>query len=155
MSDKPLGSVQPGKEFRRANSPLPTCVSFTIDACPLTTPCLSLGDSKSTADKLTEDAKAVGQNILDTGKHYGDKTGATDTADKATAKAESIIQNIGETAQHYADKADDQVKTTTATGEKTYLETAQDVAANALNTVSKAASGRHRNPIIGFVEDQC
>jgi hypothetical protein len=118
------------------------------------------GDSKSTVDKLSETAtsvgqnvqdtaahytqksdtekagakaEAVGQNILDTGKHYSDKSGLTEAGDKAS----SVGQNVVETVQHEADKANK----STAPGEKTYLEQAQDLAANALNTASKAASG--------------
>ena len=48
-----------------------------------------------------------------------------------------MVQNVADTAQHYADKND----TTAGVGEKTYVQQAQDLAANALNTASKAASG--------------
>ena len=118
------------------------------------------GDSKNTADKLAGDvgkigqnvkdsaehqtnkidtdaagakaneagdkAQSIGQNITDTGKHYSDKTGAT-----------GVAENVQGTAQHYMDKASE----SGPAGEKSYLEQAQDMAAGALNTASKAATG--------------
>ena len=134
MSDQPLGSSQPGP------------LSLTLSPSSLhpfnTALTQSTGDSKSTANKLAEDAKGAGQNVLDTGSHYADKSGATDTANKATEKTGSTAQNVADTAQHYVDKAGEGTSGTTATGgQKTYVEQAQDMAANALNTASKAASG--------------
>jgi hypothetical protein len=118
------------------------------------------GDSKNTVDKLTDNAAAVGTNIKETAEHEYNKS----DADKAGAKLQSVGDNIAGTAQHYADKsgatdaankagdAGQNVKETveheankldqSAPGQKTYLEQAQDVAANALNTASKAASGK-------------
>lgn len=128
------------------------------------------GDSKSTAEKLAGDAsskaQAVGQNVLDTGSHYADKAQKSDAgkqaagvadnigttaqtyADKAQKsdagkQAASVADNVGTTAQHYADKAAANAPTAPGTQDtsKTYLEQAQDLAAGALNTASKAASG--------------
>lgn len=62
------------------------------------------------------------------------KTGATDAANKVGAAG----QNVKETVEHEANKANN----STGVGEKTYLEQAQDLAANALNTASQAASGK-------------
>jgi hypothetical protein len=102
------------------------------------------GDSKSTAEKLAGDAagkaQAVGQNVLDTGAHYADKAQKSDAGQQATSTASAVADNVSTTAQHYADKAADNAPTTQDSS-KTYLEQAQDLAAGALNTASKAASG--------------
>ena len=128
---------------------------------PLTEP--APGDSKNTVDKLADTATSIGTNIKETGEHYAnkpevdkagaqaksvgenlqgtaahyaDKTGATDAANKAG----DVGQNIKETVEHEANKANQ----STAPGEKTYLEQAQDLAASALETASKTASGEYQ-----------
>ena len=53
--------------------------------------------------------------------------------------AESVGKNAKETVEHEANKANN----STGVGEKTYLEQAQDLAAGALNTASKAAAGEY------------
>lgn len=107
---------------------------------PTTTNLIIPGDSKSTADKLTDTATSVGQNIVDTGKHYADKTGATDTTEQIKSKTESAGQNVADTAAHYADKGNPE--TGGGVGqEKTLLEQAGDMAAQAVEVVQKAATG--------------
>jgi hypothetical protein len=123
------------------------------------------GDSKNTVDKLTESATSIGTNIKETAEHEYNKS----DADKAGAKVQSVGENISGTAQHYADKsgatdaankagdAAQNVKETaehefnkaneSSAGQKTYLEQAQDIAADALNTASKAASGESFPPL--------
>lgn len=117
------------------------------------------GDSKNTVDKLTDTAASVGNNAKETVQHEANKT----DLDKAGAQAQSVGENIQGTAQHYADKsgatdaankaadAGQNAKETveheanklnqSADGQKTYLEQAQDMAADALNVASKTASG--------------
>jgi hypothetical protein len=135
-----------------------TLISLCSPTDPLT------GDSKSTVDKLSGTATSVGQNIHGTAQHYADKS----EADKAGAKAESVGQNILDTGKHYSDKsgateagdklasAGQNVKETaeheinkanqsTGLGQQTYLDQAQNLAASALNTASKAASGKSRH----------
>ena len=80
------------------------------------------------ASEAGDKAQSIGQNIADTGKHYSDKTGAT-----------GVAENVQGTAQHYINKASE----SGPAGEKSYLEQAQDLAAGALNTASKAASGEY------------
>ena len=92
------------------------------------------GDSKNTVDKLTDTATSIGTNIKETGEHYANKTGATD----ASNKVGDVGQNVKETVEHEANKANQ-----SSAGEKTYLEQAQDLAASALNTASKTASGQY------------
>ena len=58
---------------------------------------------------------------------------------EAGDKVASAGTNVKETVEHEMNKP-------TAPGEKTYLEQAQDMAATALNTASKAASGKLLTP---------
>lgn len=89
----------------------------------------SIGDSKSTTQKLSDETSSATGSASDTTKSYA-------------AQAQDTLSNVGKQAQDTANdlskKAQDNSGSAGETG-KTYLEQAQDLAASALNTASKTA----------------
>lgn len=79
------------------------------------------GDSKSTSQKLSDETRSGGNDVADT--------------------LSSVGKNIQETASNLTQQASSNTGGAQDSG-KTYLEQAQGIAVGALNTVSKAASGK-------------
>ena len=96
-----------------------------------TNPCLKpLGDSKSTSQKLADETTSQGKSAYDT------------AADTLSSAGKSISDTVNKGTQQGSSNAGAAQEST-----KGYLEQAQDLAASALNTASKTASGMCTFPV--------
>lgn len=130
------------------------CVCFPFRWLVLTS---FLGDSKSTSQKLSDEASSNTGSAQDTLSNLTQKasstagstfenvqTKAADLGTQASDNTAAAQKNIQETASNVTQKAKDDGTDAQDTG-KSYIGQAQEMAANALNSASKAASGKSRS----------
>ena len=145
--DKLAGAVQPGTFLNPHYNPRPRS-----PARALTRDCL--GDSKSTAQELSDTTRSYADKAQDQGK--GLASSAQDTGSDLYNKASESAPSGGDaqgTAKSYLQTAQDKgsdlynqaAKNAPSSADgKSYLETAQEYASSAAETVSKTVSGMSR-----------
>ncbi|KAL6242716.1 hypothetical protein RBB50_010362 [Rhinocladiella similis] len=148
LSDRVGETITPDSQKTYADQAKETATGTLDNIAGMVQP----GDSKSTSQKLSDEASSKTGSTQDTASNLTQKASSTagSTFENVQTKAADLggqisdntaaaQKNIQETASNITQQAQDDGTAAQDTG-KSYLGQAQELAANALNSASKAAS---------------